>query len=105
VPIALATDCNPGTSPVLALPAIMNLACVLFGLTPQESVAAVTRNAASALGLADRGELRVDTRCDLAFWDAGSPAELCYWLGASTCAGIVVAGRGVGSNAQGVGAP
>jgi imidazolonepropionase len=92
VPIALATDCNPGTSPVLALPAAMNLACVLFGLTPEESVAAVTRNAARALGLADRGELRAGLRCDLALWDAGSPAELCYWLGGSPCVGVVIGG-------------
>jgi imidazolonepropionase len=105
VPIALATDCNPGTSPVLALPAVMNLACVLFGLTPQESVAATTRNAARALGLADRGELREGLRCDLAFWDAASPAELCYWLGASPCARVVAAGHVVFDNAQGVGTP
>jgi imidazolonepropionase len=71
----------------------MNLACVLFGLTPEESVAAATRNAARALGLTDRGELRTGARCDLALWDAGSPAELCYWLGASPCAGVVIAGE------------
>ncbi|HYW53795.1 MAG TPA: imidazolonepropionase [Dongiaceae bacterium] len=105
VPLALATDCNPGTSPVLALPAVMNLGCVLFGLTPEECVAGVTRTAARALGLANRGELRAGARCDLAFWDVRSPAELCYWLGASPCAGVVVAGRGVGADAQGVGAP
>jgi imidazolonepropionase len=105
VPIALATDCNPGTSPVLALPAAMNLACMLFGLTPEESVLAVTRNAARALGLTDRGELRAGARCDLAFWDAASPAELCYWLGASPCAGVVVGGRGVGDGVPGVGSP
>jgi imidazolonepropionase len=93
VPIALATDCNPGTSPVLALPAILNMACVLFGLTPEESVAGATRNAARALGLHDRGELRAGARCDLALWDVDSPAELCYWLGASRCAGVVVAGE------------
>ncbi len=93
VPIALATDCNPGTSPVLTLPTAMNLACVLFGLTPEESVAAVTRNAARALGLTDRGELRAGLRCDLALWDASSPAELCYWLGASPCAGVVIGGE------------
>jgi imidazolonepropionase len=93
VPIALATDCNPGTSPVLTLPTVMNLACVLFGLTPEESVAAATRNAARALGLADRGELREGRRCDLALWDASSPAELCYWLGASPCAGVVLGGE------------
>ena len=93
VPMALATDCNPGTSPVLALPAVLNMACVLFGLTPQESVAGATRNAARALGLTDRGELRTGARCDLALWDVSSPAELCYWLGGSRCAGVVVAGE------------
>jgi imidazolonepropionase len=93
VPLALATDCNPGTSPVLTLPTAMNLGCVLFGLTPQEAVAAVTRNAARALGLVDRGELRAGLRCDLALWDTASPAELCYWLGASPCAGVVVGGE------------
>ena len=93
VPIALATDCNPGTSPLLSLPAVMNMACVLFGLTPEESLSATTRNAARALGLDDRGELRVGLRCDLALWDVGSPAELSYWLGASMCAGVVVGGE------------
>ncbi len=92
VPIALATDCNPGTSPVLTLPTAMNLGCVLFGLTPEEALAAVTRNAARALGLNDRGELRFGARCDLALWNAGSPAELSYWLGSSPCTGTVMAG-------------
>jgi len=93
VPIALATDCNPGTSPVLTLPTVMNMACVLFGLTPEECLAGTTRNAARALGLGDRGELRVGARCDLALWDVGSPAELCYWLGASRCVGVVIGGK------------
>jgi imidazolonepropionase len=93
VPMALATDCNPGTSPVLALPTVMNMACVLFALTPEEALAGTTRNAARALGLADRGELRAGARCDLALWDVASPAELSYWLGASFCAGVVVAGE------------
>jgi imidazolonepropionase len=93
VPMALATDCNPGTSPILALPAVLNMACVLFGLTPEEAVAGVTRNAATALGLRDRGVLRAGMRCDLALWDVATPAELCYWLGASRCAGVIVAGR------------
>ncbi|MDB5093334.1 MAG: hutI [Candidatus Eremiobacteraeota bacterium] len=92
VPIALATDCNPGTSPVLTLPTAMNLGCVLFGLTPEEALSAVTRNAARALGLNDRGELRVGARCDLALWNAASPAELSYWLGSSPCTGTVIAG-------------
>ncbi|HEX3465805.1 MAG TPA: imidazolonepropionase [Candidatus Elarobacter sp.] len=95
VPLAIATDCNPGTSPVLTLPTVMNMACVLFGLTPEESVAAATRNAARALGLHDRGELRAGARCDLAVWDVDSPAELCYWLGASRCSGVILAGVSV----------
>jgi imidazolonepropionase len=93
VPIALATDCNPGTSPVTTLPAALNMACVLFGLTPEEAVAGVTRNAARALGLADRGTLELGHRCDLALWDVASPAELCYWTGSSRCAGVVVNGN------------
>ncbi len=92
VPIALATDCNPGTSPILAATVALNLACLLFGLTPEEALAGVTRNAARALGLADRGELRVGARCDLALWDVASPAELSYWLGGDSCAGVVVGG-------------
>lgn len=92
VPIALATDCNPGTSPILTMTTVLNLACVLFGLTPAEALAGATRNAARALGLDDRGVLRAGARCDLALWDIASPAEISYWLGASPCAGVVVAG-------------
>jgi imidazolonepropionase len=93
VPIALATDCNPGTSPICAPATILNMACVLFGLTPVEALAGMTRNAARALGLHDRGTLAVGQRCDLAIWNVAEPAELCYWLGRSLCAGIVVAGE------------
>ena len=92
VPIALASDANPGTSPLASLTMVMNMACVLFGLTPAEALVATTRNAARALGLEDRGELRVGARCDLALWDVASPAELCYWLGRPLCAGTVVGG-------------
>jgi len=92
VPMALATDCNPGTSPILGTTTILNMACVLFGLTPEEALAGVTRNAALALDLHDRGELRPGMRCDLALWDVASPAEICYWLGSNTCAGVVAAG-------------
>jgi len=92
VPIALATDCNPGTSPVLTMTTALNLACVQFGLSPEEALAGATRHAAQALGLGDRGVLRTGARCDLALWDVASPAELSYWLGASPCAGVVVAG-------------
>jgi imidazolonepropionase len=92
VPIALASDANPGTSPLASLTTAMNMACVLFRLTPAEALVATTRNAARALGLADRGELRVGLRCDLALWEVASPIELCYWLGRPLCAGTVVAG-------------
>ena len=81
VPIALATDCNPGSSPILSILAILNMACTLFGLTPEEALAGVTRNAARALGLDDRGTLAVGKRADLALWRIHRPAELSYWLG------------------------
>jgi imidazolonepropionase len=70
----------------------MNLACLLFGLTPAEALLGATRNAALALGLHDRGELRAGLRCDLAIWDVASPSEISYALGADLCAGVVVAG-------------
>ncbi len=83
VRMAVATDCNPGTSPVASMTAAMNLACVQFRLTPEEALAGATRNAAQALGLADRiGSIEVGKRADLAVWDIQRPAELAYWLGA-----------------------
>jgi imidazolonepropionase len=82
IPMALATDCNPGTSPVTSMLAVMNLACVLFRMTPEEALAGATVNGARALGLADRGTLAAGKRADLAVWDVERPAELSYWLGA-----------------------
>ena len=81
VPIAIATDCNPGTSPITSLLACLNMACTLFRMTPAEALAAVTRNAARALGLDDRGVIAAGKRADLALWDIGHPAELAYHLG------------------------
>lgn len=81
VPIALATDCNPGSSPLLSPLIVLNLGCTLFGLTPEEALAGMTRNAARALRLVDRGVLDVGMRADLALWRIGRPAELSYWLG------------------------
>jgi imidazolonepropionase len=82
VPIALATDCNPGTSPVTSLLLIMNMAATLFRLTVEEAIAGVTREAARALGrLADIGTLEAGKRCDLAIWNIERPAELVYRLG------------------------
>ena len=93
VPIALATDCNPGSSPVVSLLAVLNMGCTLFGLTPAEALAGVTRNAARALGLADRGTLAVGRRADLALWRIQRPAELSYWLGLAPLAAVLQDGR------------
>ncbi|MDQ2918175.1 MAG: imidazolonepropionase [Pseudomonadota bacterium] len=93
VPIAIATDCNPGTSPATSLPLMMNMACTLFHLTVSEALAGATRNAARALGLADRGTLEVGKRADLALWDADEPAELAYRIGGDACAGVIREGR------------
>ena len=82
VAMAVATDCNPGTSPVASMLAALNLACVQFRLTPEEALAGATRHAARALGLADEiGTLEPGKAADLAVWDVETPAELCYWLG------------------------
>jgi imidazolonepropionase len=82
VPIAIATDCNPGTSPVTSLLLIMNMAATLFRLTVDEAIAGVTREAARALGrLAEIGTLEVGKRCDLAVWSIARPAELVYRVG------------------------
>ena len=89
VPIAIATDLNPGSSPVHSLLTTMNMACVLFGLTPEEALLGVTVNAAKALGLADRGEIKVGLRADLAFWDVERPGDLAYPLGFNPIAAIM----------------
>lgn len=82
IPMAVATDANPGTSPVLSLRLMLNMACILFGLTPQESLAGATCHAAKALGLQDSlGVLAVGKQADFVCWDIHSPAELSYWLG------------------------
>jgi imidazolonepropionase len=82
VPIAIATDCNPGTSPVVSLLTTMSMACTLFGLTPEETLAGVTRNGARALGLAqETGTLEVGKAADYVVWPISHPAELSYWIG------------------------
>jgi imidazolonepropionase len=92
VPIAIATDCNPGTSPCTSLLLMLNMGCTLFRMTPAEALAGVTRNAALALGLRDRGQLRAGMRADFVLWDIGHPAELAYAFGANPCVGQVFAG-------------
>jgi len=93
VPIAIATDCNPGTSPICSIRTTMALATSLFRLTPEECLAGVTRNAARALGLDDRGTLEVGMRADIAAWDIGHPQELSYWIGTNELTDLYVAGR------------
>ncbi|MFD0725628.1 imidazolonepropionase [Lysobacter brunescens] len=93
VPMAVATDCNPGTAPVLSLREAMSLACTHFRLTPEEALRGATEHAARALGLHDRGVLRVGLRADLALWNIRRPAELCYWLGGDLSRGVWSAGE------------
>jgi imidazolonepropionase len=81
VPIALATDCNPGSSPLTSMLLTMNMGCTLFRITPEEALAGVTREAARALGLKDRGVIAPGQRADLAIWDVEHPAELSYRIG------------------------
>jgi imidazolonepropionase len=82
VAMAVATDCNPGTSPVASMTAALNLACVQFRLTPEEALAGATRHAAKALGLqGETGVIAPGLAADLAVWNIQRPAELCYWLG------------------------
>ena len=93
VPIAIGSDCNPGTSPICSLRIAMMLAARQFRLTPEECLAGVTRHAAKALGLDDRGTLEAGKRADLAAWDVGHPRELAYWLGTPQLAELFIGGQ------------
>jgi len=94
VPMAVATDLNPGSSPLNSILTALNLACVLFGLTPEESLAGATRNGALALGLqGERGTLEEGKMTDLAIWKIGHPRELSYWVGKNPCVGVVKDGE------------
>lgn len=81
VPMALATDCNPGSAPMTSLLLAMNMGCTLFRMTPEEALRGVTTHAARALGLTDCGTIEVGQRADLAVWNASHPAELAYRIG------------------------
>ena len=83
VPMAISTDCNPGSSPCTSLLLMLNMACTLFRLTPEEALAGVTRHAAAALGLCDRGVLAAGMRADFVLWGVERPAELSYAIGAN----------------------
>ncbi len=93
VPIAIATDHNPGTSPTLSLLLMMNMACTLFRMTPAEALRGVTVNGARALGLHDRGTLAAGTRADFVVWDVPHPNELAYWIGRNPCQAVIFGGK------------
>ena len=94
VPIAIASDHNPGSSPGLSLLLMLNMACTLFRLTPEEALRGVTVNAARALGLQHAaGALRAGLRADFAVWDLAHPNELAYWFGHNPCRRIVQGGK------------
>lgn len=93
VPMAVATDCNPGSSPMTSLPLAMNMACTLFRMTPEEALLGATAHAARALGLADRGTLAPGQRADLCLWNVTHPAELSYRIGAEALHKSIIGGR------------
>jgi imidazolonepropionase len=91
--MAIATDCNPGSSPCTSILLALNMACTLFGLTAEEALNGATRQAARALGVSDEiGTIEVGKRADLALWHIERPAELCYALGANPCGGVIYGG-------------
>jgi imidazolonepropionase len=90
VPMAVASDHNPGTSPGLSLLLMLNMACTLFRLTPEEALRGVTVQAAKALGLKDRGQLVAGQRADFCVWDVAHPNELAYWFGTNPCKRVIV---------------
>ncbi|MGO3757211.1 imidazolonepropionase [Psychrobacter celer] len=93
VPMAISTDCNPGTSPLTSLLLAMNMGCTLFYLTTEEVLAGATVHAAQALGLAKKGKIEVGCDADLVLWDIARPADLAYQMGLNPIAGIMVQGR------------
>jgi imidazolonepropionase len=92
VPLAVASDLNPGTSPLLSLRHAMNMACTLFRMTPEEALRGATVNAARALGLPYHGMLASGQRADFVIWEIDHPAELCYWIGGAMVRQVFVGG-------------
>ena len=93
VPIAIATDHNPGSSPTLSPLLMLNMACTLFRLTPEEALRGMTVNAARALDLRDRGMLAAGRRADFVAWNVEHPNELSYWFGHNPCARVIAGGK------------
>ena len=96
VPVALATDLNPGTSPTVSLPLIMSIACLEMGLSPGEALTAVTINAAHSIGLgAELGSIEPGKQADLVIWDVPNLVQIPYWLGSNRVRAVVKRGRTV----------
>ncbi len=95
VRMAVASDVNPGTSPILSLRHAMNMACTLFRTTPEEALRGATSNAAAALGLTDCGTLEAGKRADFVIWNVDHPAELSYWIGGNLARRVIAGGVGV----------
>ncbi|WP_231101503.1 imidazolonepropionase [Pseudoalteromonas luteoviolacea] len=93
VPIAIASDFNPGTAPLCSLRLMLNMACTLFKMTPEEALLGATRHAAQALGLQDRGVLKVGSKADIAMWQIQHPAELSYQFGVNDLLNLWISGR------------
>jgi len=93
VPMAISTDCNPGTSPLTSLLLAMNMGCTLFYLTPEEVLAGATTHAARALGLDKKGRIEIGCDADFALWDITRPADLAYQIGLNPIAGIMSQGK------------
>ncbi|NRA60509.1 MAG: imidazolonepropionase [Psychrobium sp.] len=97
VPMAIATDANPGSSPICSLQLMLNMACTLFRMTPYEALAGVTLNAAKALGIDDKvGTLAIGKQADLVLWEINHPAQLSYQFGVNPCKQVIKAGKVVG---------
>ena len=93
VPIAIASDFNPGTSPLCSLQLMMNMACTLFNFTPEQALTGVTAHAARALGFTDRGVLKVGARADIAHWQIDHPAQLSYQFGVNKLLNLWILGK------------
>jgi imidazolonepropionase len=92
--MAIATNCNPGSSPTTSPTTMMNMACHLFGMSADEALAGFTRNAAMALALDDDiGTIEVGKAADLAIWDVSHPSELSYYIGDNRCSAVIKAGE------------
>lgn len=95
VPMAISTDLNPGTSPLCNLPLMLNMACTLFKLTPEEALKGITINAAKALGKTDRGVLAAGKKADFGLYAISQPAELCYQFGVSQLKQLIINGKNI----------